>query len=276
MPIECRFETEVISKSNFHDIDYRVMRHAFDIQNELGLHYHESIYQSEVVHRCASEGMDAIVEGEIVISLDSFRKSYFVDALFQQGALYEFKAVEDLAPCHDSQLLNYLFLTGLTEGKLVNFGSSSVQNRFISTSISAEVRHSHEVLVGEWDGNSELSSKLPEIIRSIVAEWGTHLDVNLYREAIHHFLGGVEKLCVPVDVMLGGRCVGKQIMPVLDGNSILHVSSIVNRLKQYRKGLERMLCHTDLEQMQWINFCRNSIQLITLKNSPVTHSPVKK
>ena len=128
MPIECLFEVRPISKSCFHEIDYQVMRAVFDTQNELGRLYHESLYQSEVAAKCLAAGLDVITEGEIRLTLLDFRKSYFIDALVGRGALYEFKTVEGFHEYHEAQLLNYLFLSSLSEGKLVNFSAPSVQS----------------------------------------------------------------------------------------------------------------------------------------------------
>ncbi len=36
MPIECKFPIRHLSQDDFHAIDKTVMRHTFDIQNELG------------------------------------------------------------------------------------------------------------------------------------------------------------------------------------------------------------------------------------------------
>jgi len=265
MPIECFFDVEKISKSCFHEIDYSVMRHVFDVQNELGRFYQEKIYQSEVVHRCGQEGMNVVAEGEIVVSLDSFRKSFFIDALMNRGALYEMKAVESLAGNHESQLLNDMFLIGLKEGKLVNFSSPSVQHRFVSTTTDSAARFAYSVDDSEWGRGSESGRKLSEIVRMILAEWGAYLDVNLYREAVIHFLGGEGKVCSSIEIMVGGRVAGQHVLPLLDRASCLHVSSIVSHLQQYRKHLARFLSHTNLCRIQWINFQRNEIQLITLE-----------
>lgn len=265
MPIQCCFDVEEMSKTRFHEIDYRVMRHVFDIQNELGRLCHESIYQAELVHRCTSEGLSVLAEGEIVVSYDSFRKSYFLDVLVNQGAIYELKAVEALNGQHDSQLLNYLFLTGLRDGKLVNFLSPSVQHRFVSTNIEPEKRYSFTINDSAWEADIPSSGKLRDIVCDLLSDWGAFLDTNLYREASFHFLGGEEQLLFPIEVSVGGRVIGHQKMHLMDRETGLHISSTVHNIEPYRKQLLRILNHTSLKQMQWINFSRNEINLITLK-----------
>lgn len=254
-----------MSKSCFHEVDYRVMRHVFDIQNELGRFCHESIYQAELAHRCIGEGLLVVAEGEIVVTQASFRKSYFLDALLNGGAIYELKAVDSFNGQHESQLLNYLFLSGLREGKLVNFSSPSVQHRFVSTNIEPETRYSFAIDDSEWAADIPSSEKLRVIVCELLSDWGAFLDINLYREAVFHFSGGEEQLLAPIDISVGERMVGHQKMHVLDEETALHISSTLRNIMPYRKQLHRVLSHTNLKQIQWINFCRNEIKLVTVR-----------
>ena len=265
MPIQCCFDVEEISKNCFHEIDYRVMRHVFDIQNELGRFCHETIYQAELVHRCMSDGLSVLAEGEIRVAYASFQKSYFLDALVGRGAIYELKAVDALNGQHESQLLNYLFLAELREGKLVNFSSPSVQHRFVSTNIESEMRHSFTIDDSAWAADIPSSGKLRTIVCDLLGDWGAFLDINLYREALFYFLGGEEKLRSSVDIFVGERIVGHQKMHLIDRETGLHISSTLRNVEPYRKQLLRILNHTSLNQIQWINFSRNEINLITLK-----------
>lgn len=265
MPIQCWFDVEEMSKTHFHEVDYRAMRHVFDIQNELGRLCHESIYQAELVHRCASEGLSVLTEGEIVVSHGTFRKSYFLDALVDQGAIYELKAVDALNGQHESQLLNYLFLAGLREGKLVNFSSPSVQHRFVSTNIEPAKRYSFAIDDSAWVVDIPSSGMLRAIVFDLLSDWGAFLDINLYREALFHFLGGEKQLLSPVDISMAKRIVGQQKMHLVDRGTGLHISSTIRNVEPYRKQLLRILNHTDLDQIQWINFSRNEINLITLE-----------
>ena len=246
------------------------MRAVFDTQNELGRMYHECLYQSEVIAKCLASGLNVISEGEIRLTLHDFRKSYFIDALVEFGALYELKAVDRLNERHDAQLLNYLFLSGLSEGKLINFSSPSVQYRFVSTTVSPADRFSYTLDLSKWQVERSCARHhIVELVESMVKEWGCFLDVHLYEDAIIYFLGGEEKVRKTVDVMLEGRLVGEHPMYLVDEITGLHVSSVIKGGNQYRRHLERMLFHTNLESVVWINFYRNRVQFISLENGPV-------
>lgn len=262
MPIEYLFKVKPVSKSCFHAIDYQVMRAIFDSHNELGRLYHESLYQSEVAEKCRRAGLNVVTEGEVRLSLQDFQKSYYVDALIECGALYEFKAVDSLHKRHDAQLLNYLFLTGLSEGKLINFASPSVQHRFVSTTVSPEDRFAFSL---DAAGLNKEYQHIIDIVNSILKEWGCFLDVRLYEEAVIHFLGGQKKIWKPVNIMHEDRLVGKHPMCLVDEMTGIHISSVVKGIDQYRKHLERMLFHTNLKHMVWVNFNRNKVLVRSIK-----------
>lgn len=264
MPIQCHFAVDSISQPQFYEVDYRVMNHAFNIQNELGRLCNESIYQSEMIHRCMACGFTAVSEGEIVVSVDSFKKSYYLDAVIAQGVIYELKAVSALNGQHESQLLNYLFLSNLQHGKLINFAATSVQSRFVSTNIDSKKRFSFTVDDHACARTLSSSKILREIGLHLLAEWGAFLDIHLYRDAIHHFLGGVEALMQPVELFVNGRLVGRQKMGLLDHETALHISSVIHHLDSYKKQLHRLIEHTHLKQIQWLNFNRDILHLITL------------
>lgn len=51
---------------------------------------------------------------------------YRIDLLVENKVIVEIKSIEDLAPIHTAQVLNYLKLKGLKLGLLVNFNSGKV------------------------------------------------------------------------------------------------------------------------------------------------------
>lgn len=264
MPVDCKFVVEQMSISDFHELDYGIMRHAFDIQNDLGRLCQESIYQRELVHRCETEGLPVLSEGEISVSHQTFRKSYFIDALINRGAIYELKAVEAFHGQHEAQLLNYLFLTDLSCGKLINFSSSSVQHRFVTTNLERRTRDCFQIDDSGWSADYSLARQIRHVVSDLLTDWGAFLDIDLYRDALFHFLGGEEQLLHPVDISVGNRIVGRQKMHLLNRNAGLHISSTIRNVGMYRKQLLRILNNTDLDRMHWINFCRDVIYLITL------------
>lgn len=264
MPIDCKFDVQSMSKNRFHEIDYQVMRHAFDIQNEFGRLFDESIYHLELADRCTNGGFSVVCEGEIVVSHSTFHKSYFIDALIEGGAVYEFKALTSLNGSNESQLLNYMFLMGLMEGKLVNFFPPSVQHRFVSTTVKHEDRYAYELIDQDWSSECKHGQQIREIVQNMLADWGVYLDVGLYKEALLYLLGGEEQLLQPVVVCKGEQLLGHQKFHLLDQETLVHVSSTIHHTQSYQKQLERLIIHTRLEKIHWVNFSRQRVILTTL------------
>jgi len=265
MPIEYGFPIHILSQDDFHAIDRLVMRHAFDIQNELGRFYDEAIYHNELAFRLKSHGLTVVSEGMIKVRYQDFVKHYYLDALVGEGALYELKAVDALTGVHEKQLLTYLFLLGLRHGKLINFSSASVEHRFVSTRLTAADRHSFNLDDRLFDCKESEDCLIYETLPALLSDWGTRLDVSLYEEALVHFLGGAPERVQPLDVSIGNRIIGTQKACLLQKDTALHVSSIVKNSTEYRKYLERLFSHTCLTRIQWVNFNRDRVELITLK-----------
>ncbi|HEX7377972.1 MAG TPA: GxxExxY protein, partial [Pirellulales bacterium] len=117
MPITLDSPLRRLSQLEFGRIAFEVLRQAFDIHRELGRLFDEGIYQAELAHRCA----DARVELPVEVRFGDFKKVYFIDLLVGDGAIFEIKTAEAFHDRHRAQLVNYLLLTDLAHGKLINF-----------------------------------------------------------------------------------------------------------------------------------------------------------
>jgi GxxExxY protein len=72
----------------------------------------------EVGVKCAVEvPLKVLYHGKIV-------GDYYADMIVDDKIIVEVKALSDLGPIHEVQLVNYLKATGLHVGLLINFGQS--------------------------------------------------------------------------------------------------------------------------------------------------------
>jgi hypothetical protein len=185
--------------------------------------------------------------------------------LADNGGVYELKATAALNNNNDLQIINYLLLAGLHHGKLVNFGPASVEYRFISTSLTPEERKNVFLDIRRRDGSDEECSRLQKLLHDLLKDWGMFLSIELYSEALIHFLGGHQKAICPVEISADGRVLGRQKITLLRQDTGLHVSAIWQHLSSYEKNLWKFLSYTGLKKLQWLNFSKNTVQLITLK-----------
>ncbi|MCI0515985.1 GxxExxY protein, partial [candidate division KSB1 bacterium] len=142
MAIKIDREINIISEQQFYKIDYHITGLAYEIHNKLGRLWSEEIYKHELANRCRAVGYENVeVEKAIIVSHKDFHKKYFIDLFIANSMIYELKAVSELTSEHEKQMLNYLFLTGLQHGKLLNFRPLSVQKRFVSTTLRMQDRY---------------------------------------------------------------------------------------------------------------------------------------
>ena len=109
---------------------------AFDVLNELGPGFLESVYEKAMVIALS----DAGVPVQQQTAIDVFFRSklvgeFYADLLVDGNVIVELKAVPSaLAPMHEAQLINYLNATGIPVGLLLNFGNPKLQYRRLTRS----------------------------------------------------------------------------------------------------------------------------------------------
>ena len=211
MPIEVSTMIQAQDQEQFHALDRRIMGVVFEVHNEFGRLMDEELYKSEIAARCVASGVEpAEREVRIRVSHQGFVKDYFMDLLFCHGFMLEAKVAERLVAAHRGQALNYLLLAGLKHGRLVNLRTERVQHEFVSTTLTPEERRRFSVVESGWVEMDAKSRQLKARTIELLEDWGAFLDVNLYREALGHFLGGAGVVCKAVEVFSGSRRVGTQ------------------------------------------------------------------
>src|SRR5258708_31765836 len=114
MPITSPLGSSPIKQQEFAELDYLVMRHAFECQNQLGRLCDEVIYQNDLATRLQAAGVSVRTEVPITVTCRDFRKTYSLDLVVADAGIYELKAALSIIGEHEAQLLNYLFCAGRT------------------------------------------------------------------------------------------------------------------------------------------------------------------
>lgn len=105
---------------------------AFTVHNTLGPGFLEKVYENELVVELQQLGLFVEAQVPIPVTYKGVPVGDFVADLFVESCLLiELKAVEQIHPKHEAQLVNYLTATGIDIGLLINFGSSvSVKRKY--------------------------------------------------------------------------------------------------------------------------------------------------
>ena len=104
---------------------YAIRGAIYEVHNEMGSGFREEVYQQCLERELTCRGMhyDAKKELRIYYKGVPIEKTYIPDFLCYGKIIVEIKAAAELAAEHRAQLMNYLRLTHMKMGLLVNFAS---------------------------------------------------------------------------------------------------------------------------------------------------------
>ena len=129
--------------SEYKDVVYQVIGAALRVYNTQGRGLLEPIYNESL----SLELSDSGIENESECEVDCYykhhkrKKKYRVDILVGKDICVELKSVSTILPEHRSQLFNYLRLTKIPVGILINFGGASLQGERYGFDIEANFCH---------------------------------------------------------------------------------------------------------------------------------------
>jgi GxxExxY protein len=105
------------------ELTERVIGCFYDVYNELGFGFCESVYHQVMKLALEAAGLKVESEVKLPVCFRGTQVGYFeADLLVEGVVILEFKAAERLLSAHESQLLNYLKATAIELGLLMNFG----------------------------------------------------------------------------------------------------------------------------------------------------------
>lgn len=264
MPIHCRLKLRPVSEEEFGEVDRVVMGCAFASQNSLGRLCDEHVYENDVAARLRAEGFrDVVTQEPVVVSWQDFMKRYRLDLVVQQ-VVYELKTVSALSGEHDAQAIHYGTLLNIDRVKLINFRQPQVVGKLKRCLLHGGERFRVAVEEVGWQPLSNRCERLAKLCGDLFREWGAFLDTTLFDEALKHFCGG-EEFCVRrVTIMRDGLELGTHRLAFHADNIPFVVTSFTSDLANHASHLVRLLKHTGLPGLQWINFNHQTLQLSTV------------
>ena len=109
---------------------------AFRVHTVLGPGLLEAVYEAALTHELRKAGCLVATQVEMPVVYDGIRLelAFRADIVVEGKVILELKSVEALAPVPSKQLLNYLKLSGLKTGLLLNFNTISLKDQLIRIS----------------------------------------------------------------------------------------------------------------------------------------------
>jgi GxxExxY protein len=101
---------------------------AFEVINELGAGFLESVYEKALLLALQGKGLSAISQHPVkVLFRGQCIGDFYADIIVEEKVIIELKAVKAIAPEHQAQIINYLNATGIEVGLLINFGNPKLE-----------------------------------------------------------------------------------------------------------------------------------------------------
>ena len=109
-------DTEALIKTII-DAAYRVRHHFMP-------GYLESIYENALIVELEDLGLKVQSQKPLsVIHKNRVIGEFKIDLLVEDSVIVEIKSVNQISSAHEMQLVNYLTITGINNGLLINFGN---------------------------------------------------------------------------------------------------------------------------------------------------------
>ena len=264
MPIQVDAQLRQLPRSESSRVAYEAMNVVFEVRNELGRFFDEDIYRDEIARRRAGARTEVLIE----VTFRDFRKPYFMDLLVDLGLVFELKTVDKLAGRHRSQLLNYLLLTELPHGKLVNLRSELIEHEFVNTTLTRQDRTAFTVREVDWQETAANGLNVQSLMVELLRDWGVGLDLHLYEEALTHFLGGEDRVLKYIEIVVDDHARGRQKVRLVSPETAFKITAFgEDGRARFEDHAWRFLEHTRLRAIHWINLTREHVIFRTLEKS---------
>lgn len=113
----------------YKDEVYSITGAAMEVHKVLGCGFLEPVYQEALENELIIRNIPFQAQQQLAIQYKGhvLKKVYIADFIVYGKILMEIKAINHLSSLEESQLLNFLKVSNLKLGLLVNFGAESLQ-----------------------------------------------------------------------------------------------------------------------------------------------------
>ncbi|MGH7977130.1 MAG: GxxExxY protein [Limisphaerales bacterium] len=113
----------------YQDLTGKIIGAAMEVHGELGCGFLEAIYQEAFEHELklkrmefARQKLHRIAYKDIIL-----HHPYIPDLIVEKKVVVDLKAIREIGAIEEAQMINYLKITSLQVGLIVNFGGRSLE-----------------------------------------------------------------------------------------------------------------------------------------------------
>ena len=104
------------------ELVYKINGAVFEVYRQLGCGLLENVYQRALMYELSLQGLSVKSESSLIVYYKNYEVGEFkADLIVEDKILLELKAQSNLHKSSEAQVINYLKITGLKLGLLINF-----------------------------------------------------------------------------------------------------------------------------------------------------------
>lgn len=118
----------MITKKEVTQLSYTIVGLAIKVHKELGPGLLESVYEKCLKYELEKNGYEVKQQLSVAIQYDELEieADLKIDLLVNDLVVIELKAVENMNPVYEAQLLTYMKLLEVPQGLLINFFTNNI------------------------------------------------------------------------------------------------------------------------------------------------------
>ena len=140
-----------------------------------------------------------------------------------------------------------------------------VGDEFVNCHLRLDALRAPSVKTVGFEHSASGASFFYDQLISLIQDWGSGLETRLYEEALTHFLGGDERVLLPVPVIGAKGHLHDQKMRLLAPDVAFKLTAFPDRLEAFEIHAHRLLQHTSLKAIHWANINNNHVSFTTIR-----------
>lgn len=140
-----------------------------------------------------------------------------------------------------------------------------MEHEFVNTTLRPEDRLRFSIQIDRWNAAVPGAQRVEEVLVALLRDFGVGLELSLYEEAITHFLGGEADVLQEVEIVSAGTSLGHQRLRLCAPSVAFKLTALPDHLEVFEDQARRLLQHTRLDALLWINLTLERVTFTTIQ-----------
>lgn len=121
-------DNNLLSNRPHYQLTSNILKCCFEVMAHLGSGFLEAVYKNALILSMKEKGLNAYAEKAFEVSFKGQNIGlYIADLIVEESVIVELKCCTQLLSEHQAQLINYLKVSNIQVGLLVNFGKRKLE-----------------------------------------------------------------------------------------------------------------------------------------------------